>query len=293
MAEGALHTMLQNNTLTRIGYLGPAGTYSEEAALAFSRRIAGGELVPFSGIESVIRAVAEGKVEYGVAPLENSIEGSVNITLDTLAHSVELCIVREIVLPIRHFLFVGNLSATVKTIASHPQALAQCRNYLATCHPSADIKAVESTAAAAEMVSKGLVSGAIASIRAGQLFDLIPLKRDIQDSHCNQTRFVVLSQRPESLGASKMSLVCRILGDKPGSLCEMLSEFAMRGVNLTRIESRPARTALGEYIFFIDLDGTLEQPEVVEAVRVVETKSLWLKNLGMYAVDFPDVCTKI
>ena len=127
--------MLQNDMMNRIGYLGPAGTYSEEAALVFSQRIAGGELVPFSGIESVIRAVAEGKVDYGVAPLENSIEGSVNITLDMLAHSVELSIVREIVLPIRHFLFVSDSAAPVKIIASHPQALAQCRNYLAACHP--------------------------------------------------------------------------------------------------------------------------------------------------------------
>jgi len=241
---------MQQNTGAGIGYLGPAGTYSEEAAIKFSQRIIDASVIPVSDIQAVIRAVAEGQVEYGVVPLENSLEGSVNITLDTLAHDVELFIVREIVLPIHHTLFVRDRLVPVETIASHPQALAQCRRYLALRYPNAVIRPVESTAAAAELAAKGLVSAAIASTRAGQLFGLIPLEQEIQDHHCNQTRFVALSRQPETAGATKMSLVCRIRGDKPGTLYDMLSEFAKRGVNLTRIESRPARTGLGEYIFF-------------------------------------------
>ena len=271
---------------TKIGYLGPAGTYSEEAALFFSQ-YRPGILVPFSGIEPVIHAVAEGKIAYGVTPIENSLEGSVNITLDTLAHEVDLAIIREIVLPISHSLFVADGATQVRTIASHPQALAQCRHYLASNYPDAKLQAVESTAAAAKSVVTGAVDAAIASCRAGKMFDLKTVQQNIQDNYCNQTRFVVLSRQPESAFATKMSLVCRIRGDRPGTLYQMLGEFASRDVNLTRIESRPARTGLGEYIFFIDLDGAMKQSSVAEAVHAVAANSLWLKNLGMYTVEYP------
>lgn len=269
-----------------IGFLGPAGTYSEEAAWIFSQHRPGC-LVPFTGIESVIRAVADGQIDYGVTPIENSLEGSVNITLDTLAHDVNLSIIREIVLPISHSLYVADQTIQIKSIASHPQALAQCRRFIAAYYPNVQLQAVESTAAAASLVAKGSADAAIASWRAGQLFKLIPVRQDIQDHYCNQTRFVVLSRQPELDSAVKTSLVCRIRGDKPGSLCQMLSEFSNRNVNLTRIESRPARTGLGEYIFFIDLDGALHQACVAEAIQAVAANSLWLKNLGMYAVDHP------
>lgn len=271
----------------QIGYLGPAGTYSEEAALLFAEA-ASASMQPFPDIQSVIRAVADGQIDRGVVPLENSLEGSVNITLDTLAHDVELFIVREIILPIRHALFSTKAAEAVATVASHPQALAQCRHYLEQAYPQAKIRAVESTAAAAEMAAAGCVDAAIASLRAGRLFGLPLLAQDIQDTHCNQTRFVVLSRRQEADGAAKMSLVCRIRGDKPGTLYEMLSEFARHGVNLTRIESRPARTGLGEYIFFIDLDGAMDRPSVAQAVNRVAAASLWFKNLGAYVTLRPD-----
>ena len=273
-----------DSTIRRIAYLGPTGTYSEEAALFFSQK-GDSQLLPHTGIEGVIRSVAEGEADYGVVPLENSIEGSVNITLDKLAHDVDLFIIREIVLPIRHSLFVKDIGLPIVTIASHPQALAQCRCYLAAHYPAAVLRAVESTAAAAQMAANGLVSAAIASSRAGQLCGLTLLHEEIQDSHTNQTRFVVLSQQPESVGATKTSIVCRIRGDKPGSLCDILIEFADRKVNLTRIESRPTRTSLGEYIFFIDLEGATDQPNVAAALQGVAEKSLWLKNLGMYQVE--------
>lgn len=277
--------MLQT-MVKRIGFLGPAGTYSEEAALVFSQQRPG-SLIPFSGIEPVIRAVADGQIEYGVTPIENSLEGSVNITLDTLAHDVDLTIIREIVLPISHSLYVADKSPQIRTIASHPQALAQCRHFLTSNYPNVKLQAVESTAAAASLAAKGSVDAAIASCRAGQLFDLRAVQKDIQDNYCNQTRFVVLSRQPEITSATKTSLVCRIRGDKPGSLYQMLSEFATRNVNLTRIESRPARTGLGEYIFFIDLDGAMDQPCVAAAIHAIAANSLWLKNLGMYTVDYP------
>lgn len=265
-----------------IGYLGPEGTYSEAAAELLAKCIKTDSLLPFSGIESVVRAVAEGRVEYGVVPIENSLEGAVNITLDLLAHEVELYIIREIILPISHSLFSKAETGQINSIASHPQALAQCRRYLAVNYPSAAIQPVESTAAAARMVSQGVVDAAIASRRAGELFNLITLEQNIQDHPNNQTRFVTLCRTPQTEKMSKMSLVCRIQGDSPGSLCQILLEFATRGVNLTRIESRPARTGLGEYVFFIDLEGAMDQPAVAEAIQAVTANSLWLKNLGMY-----------
>lgn len=273
---------MQKDASTRIGYLGPSGTYSEEAAMLFSQQVADSHRIPFPDIPAVIRAVAEGGIEYGIVPLENSWEGSVNITLDTLAHDVDLFIVREIILPIRHSLFVKDPSAPVETIVSHSQALAQCRRYLASHYPRAVLRAVESTAAAAEMTANGLASAAIAGKRAGELFNLVRLDQEIQDHYCNQTRFVALSRQNRTEGATKMSLVCRIRGDKSGTLYELLSAFAHRGINLTRIESRPARTGLGEYIFFIDLDGNPNHPPVAEALRQVAANSLWLKNLGTY-----------
>lgn len=274
-----------NQTKLRIAYLGPCGTYSEDAAIVYSQSFSG-RLTPLPSISAVIRAVASDEADRGVVPIENSLEGSVNITLDTLAHDVELYIVREIVLPISHCLY-GKRDEPIETIASHPQALAQCRHYLNDHYPDAIQKAVESTAIAATMVKEGKVSAAIAGSKAGVLYELIPRDVNIQDNASNFTRFIVLSRRPEPDATAKMSIVMRIQGDKPGSLCDILSEFAQRGVNLTRIESRPARTGLGDYIFFIDLDGTTRQTQVAEAIHAVAVKSQWLKNLGMYDIICP------
>lgn len=269
-----------------VGYLGPRGTHSEEIALGLYKG-EWGQFVPFTSIDGAIRAVEAGTVTECVVPIENSLEGSVNVTLDTLAHEVNLSITKEIIWSVRHHLLVRPDTKHIHVIVSHSQALAQCRNYINQFHPNAEVKAVESTAEAAYLVASGAPNhAAIGSRRAGEIYGLESKSTDIQDNDKNCTRFVVLSKQPHDPTGErcKTSIVCQIKGEKPGSLCEMLQDFATRDVNLTRIESRPARTGLGEYIFFLDIEGTVNQDKVKSAVAAVQLKSRWFKNLGSFGV---------
>ncbi|HWR43789.1 prephenate dehydratase [Sporomusa sp.] len=272
--------------MRKIGYLGPQGTYCEEIVLRlYSRSEAC--LKPFAGIDAAIRAVALGEVDECIVPVENSLEGSVNITLDTIAHDVNLYITKEVVLPVRHNLLAKKDSQEIAAIVSHPQALAQCRKTLANLYPQAKIKPVESTAEAARIVaaSDGLYA-AVGSLKAGEIYGLTVLAADIQDNQANSTRFIGLERQPANnvQGKSKTTLVCQINGERPGSLCNILQEFANREVNLTRIESRPARTGLGMYIFFFDIEGSTMESNIAAAVSAVEAKCLWYKNFGSYPI---------
>ncbi|BBB89935.1 MAG TPA: prephenate dehydratase [Methylomusa anaerophila] len=269
-----------------IGYLGPQGTYSEEVALNIYRGEFG-RFVPYNSICAAIQGVEGGEISECLVPIENSLEGSVNITMDTLAHEVDLAITREIVWSIRHSLLLKSGTKDVKTIISHPQALAQCRQYLSRQYPNAELKSVASTAEAVYLVASGVKGGAaIGSRRAGEIYSLTSVDDDIQDNPNNCTRFVALSRTPVNPGGQncKTSLVCKIQGDRPGSLCDILQEFAARGVNLTRIESRPARAGLGMYIFFFDMEGSMEDDHVKTAVNAVKAKCQWFKNFGSYSV---------
>jgi len=270
----------------RVGYLGPRGTHSEDVCASFFHQDQW-DLIPYTTIDACIRAAAHGDVAECIVPIENSLEGSVNITLDTLAHEVNLSIVKEIVWPIRHHLLTTSLGMDIQTIISHPQALAQCRHYLATQYPHAQIKAVESTAEAARMVANGAKNhAAIANLNASKIYDMKVMASDIQDHPHNCTRFVILSHQPGTYvdGYWKTSIVCRIKGDKPGSLFSLLQELVSNNVNLVRIESRPARTSLGEYIFFMDMEGSITEAHVQTAITALQNKSLWFKNLGSYIV---------
>ncbi|MGL5512852.1 MAG: prephenate dehydratase [Sporomusa sp.] len=269
-----------------VGYLGPQGTYCEQIAL----HLYGKEdafLRPIAGIDSVIRAVALGEVDECIVPVENSLEGSVNITLDMIAHEFNLYITKEAVLPVRHSLLAKRDCDDIAVIFSHPQALAQCRKTIGMLYPQAKTKAVDSTAEAAKMVaaSDGLFA-AVGSQQAGEIYGLSVIAADIQDNSANSTRFIGLERQPTSpiAGKSKTSLVCQINGERPGSLCDILLEFVKREVNLTRIESRPARTGLGMYIFFFDIEGSIATPNIAAAVREVEARCLWYKNFGSYPV---------
>lgn len=272
--------------LKKIGFLGPQGTYCEEIALSLYGK-SQAQLEPFSGIDAAIRAVAAGEIDESIVPVENSLEGSVNITLDTIAHDVSLYITKEVVLPVRHSLLAKKDSQEFAAIVSHPQALAQCRKTLVRLYPEAKFKPVESTAEAARMVaaSDGLYA-AVGSVKAAELYGLTIVAADIQDNAANSTRFIGLERQPASnvSGVCKTSLVCQINGERPGRLYNILKEFAAREVNLTRIESRPARTGLGIYIFFLDIEGSIAQSNIAAAVSAVEAKCLWHKNLGSYPV---------
>jgi len=277
---------MTKNNKNRVGYLGPRGTHSEDVCTSFYRQDQW-DLKTYSTIDDCIRATANGDVTECIVPIENSLEGSVNITLDTLAHEVNLSIIKEIVWPIRHHLLTKSSEHDIQTIVSHPQALAQCRHYLATHYPHVQIRAVESTAEAARIVANGAKNhAAIANLNASKIYDITILTSDIQDHPHNCTRFVILKAQPAIYadGYWKTSIVCRIKGDKPGSLFHILQELASNHVNLVRIESRPARTELGEYIFFMDMEGSIAEPHVLAALTALQNKSLWFKNLGSYIV---------
>lgn len=269
-----------------VGYLGPFGTHSHDVCSTFYPLVHW-NLAPYSTIDACIRATASKSNTECIVPIENSLEGSVNITLDTLAHEVNLFIIKEIVWPIRHHLLTNGKEDDIQVILSHPQALAQCRKYLATNYPKAQIKTVESTAEAARLIASGIKNhAAIANINASKIYNLTVTDSDIQDHPHNCTRFVMLGHQPTAYtgGDWKTSIVCRIKGDKPGSLFHLLEELALNHINLVRIESRPARTELGEYIFFMDMEGSMEDENVKTALTALKTKSLWFKNLGSYPV---------
>lgn len=270
----------------RMAYLGPAGTYSEEVA----RFLAGDEwqLVGCASIEEAMLAVATDEAACCVVPFENSWEGSVNVTLDLLVHELDLFIQRDVRWPIRHYLWGRRGVKEPASVLSHPQALAQCRAYLSLHHPQAARIPVVSTAEAARRVAAGEGDAAIGNFFLGQLYGLDMLDQDVQDHMGNCTRFIQLGKEPGTLpgGEGQTSLICRIAGEKPGSLYDLLAEFARRQVNLTRIESRPARTKMGEYVFLMDIDGDESQPAVAEALRAVAARCLWMKRLGSYRVTY-------
>lgn len=278
-----------------LGFLGPCGTHSEEVALYLTHQDKGidaWKLIPYTGIKDVICAVAEGEIDSCVVPIENSLEGSINITLDTLAHDVNLFIEREIVWCVHNQLMVKYPDQKIKTIISHPQPLAQCQNYIRENYADAEIKQVSSTAKAAEIVagSEGACA-AIGTFRAGEIYQLTTVAAEIQDDNRNCTRFFVLTRAgaEKIKGNDKTELICQIDGAQSGSLYNVLWEFAKRNVNLTHIESRPARTKLGEYIFFLSIEGVGNEENVKESIDAVERKSLWLKNLGSFNTNKVDI----
>ena len=267
-------------------YLGPPGTFTEEALLSLERAI---EPVALSTVRDVVRAVGAGDVDAGLVPIENSIEGSVNVTLDALAFGTDVVeSTREVVRPIRHPLLAraGTTLDQVKAIVSHPHATAQCRAFLEAKLPAAEVRAANSTAEAARIVSeRGPVDpwAAIGTHLAAELYGLVVLERDIEDRPENETRFVLLGrERARATGSDKTSIVCFIEKDRPGSLLAILHEFSDRQINLTKLESRPTKERLGEYCFFIDMDGHADEPPVRYAIESLRTKVLDVKVLGAY-----------
>ena len=267
----------------RIAFLGPAGTYTEEATLRYDSQA---ELLPFPSIAAIGQAVSSGLTEQGVVPIENSLEGSVTFTLDLLISQPGLSIMDEIVLPIEHFLLAlpGTQFSDIQVIYSHPQALAQCRDFLEKHFPQAQQGASLSTVAAVtDMRNSELPAAAIAHRRAAELHDVEIIAQNIQDNPNNVTRFVVLSGEDHPpTGGDKTSICFSFDQDSPGVLYAALGEFATRNINLAKIESRPTKESLGRYIFLIDCEGHRQDPLVQAALDAVEQKVSMLKFLGSY-----------
>ena len=269
--------------MTRLAFLGPQGTFAEEAALGYDPQA---QHLPFPSISAVAVAVAKGMAEGGIVPIENSLEGSVTETLDILIHDSSLSIRAELVLPIEQHLLVrpGQKASDVKVICSHPQALGQCRSFVERCFPKAEVMAALSTAAAVEEMMGRDDAAAIATGRAAQLYGAEVLARGIQDRSDNLTRFVVLAREDHpSSGHDKTSLAFTFaVEDRPGLLAGALKEFSERSINLSKIESRPSKERLGTYIFLVDVDGHRTDPVVAEALARVEEKCSFFRVLGSY-----------
>jgi prephenate dehydratase len=240
----------------RFAFLGPAGTYGEQATrqLAELEGVASPELVPQLGIRAVVQALAQGNCDAAVVPVENSVEGGVTACLDALWEHPDLSVARALVLPIRHALLGSGPITGVSEVLSHPQALAQCSQWLSEHLPQALQLPTSSTAEAARMVAGSRFRAAIASQQAGTEHGLLELAYPINDVAGNCTRFLLLRRGPRSSQGPMASLAFSLHSNQPGALLEALGCFAQRGLNMGRIESRPSKREMGEYIFFVDLE---------------------------------------
>ncbi|MEV7777706.1 prephenate dehydratase [Kitasatospora sp. NPDC088351] len=271
---------------TRYTYLGPAGTFTE-AALRTLPEAATRELVPLSSVPLVLDAVRGGEASGAFVPIENSVEGAVTATNDELAAGSPLMIYREVLLPISFALLVrpGTELADIATVTSHPVAQPQVRRWLAANLPDARWESSASNADGARLVAEGRFDGAFAGEFAAPIYGLDPLVKEIADAQNATTRFILVG-RPGRVssptGADKTSMVVWLPDDHPGALLELLQEFAVRGVNLMRIESRPTGEGLGNYCFLIDCEGHLADRRVSEALMGLKRICPQVRFLGSY-----------
>ncbi|NJK37874.1 MAG: prephenate dehydratase [Oscillatoriales cyanobacterium RM1_1_9] len=272
-----------------IAHLGPRGTNAETAAAIYKKHLRRGsaieiKLCPYPGIAQTLWAVAQQTVDLAVVPVENSIEGSVAITLDTLWQVGTLKIHQALELPISHALlsWAQNLSQ-IRQVYSHPQALGQCQKWLDQHLPQVQLIASSSTTEAIQHLDPKGSMGAIASPRAGQLYQIPLLAPDINDYPDNCTRFWVVSLKP-SLGGSHTSLAFSLPANVPGVLVKPLQTFAQREINLSRIESRPTKQSFGTYLFFIDIEADVESAEVQAALAELSSYTETLKIFGSYTI---------
>jgi prephenate dehydratase len=277
--------------MLKVGYLGPEGTFSEEASAIYQKKIGSAEFIPYSTIHDLLIDTDKGKIDEGITPIENSAEGTIGIVTDTLVNEVNLKIKQEIVIPVQHYLMtkVKVAKNKITEVLSHPQVIDQCKHYLRKNLSKAKIRFAFSTADAARQVAEAeIVTGlevpaAIASKTSAKLYGLKIIDSKVNDYPDNSTRFVVLAKKDHiRSGKDKTSIVFSILKDRPGGLHNILGEFAKRGINLTKIESRPTKRTLGDYFFFIDMNGHRMDKIVSQALSEVKKKASFFKMLGSY-----------
>ena len=264
----------------KVAYLGPEGTFTHLASRKYFGHST--ELVPEGTIAKVFQAVESDLSDYGVVPIENSTEGVVGATLDVFQDS-SLKIIGELVLPVSHHLLSQAVGLkAIQRIYSHPQAVAQCRNWLDQNLPNIPVVEVESTAKAAERAAEDPGSAAIAGEQAVELYRLKNLKKHIEDNPNNRTRFLILGKKnPEPSGRDKTSILFSVK-DEVGVLYKMLEPFSRERINLTKIESRPLKKKAWEYIFFLDVDGHFQEKKMRKAIRLLDQRCVFLKVLGSY-----------
>lgn len=268
--------------IRQVGYLGPEGTFSHEAVLKIVDKDT--MIVPYDTIIHIFESLDNDEINEALVPIENSTEGSVLVTLDALT-IFDLKINKELELPIKHNLLVqkGKTLDDISVICSHQQALAQCRHYINNINKK--VHAMSSTANAARYVTELSTAAVIGNRILSKKYNLDILEEDIQDYDNNVTRFVLISKNPqeEVTGEDKTSIVISLKGDKPGGLYEILRLFADANINLTKIESRPSKKGLGKYLFFVDMQGHVNESHISKTLSAIESKVSMLKILGSYA----------
>ncbi len=274
--------------MRRIAYLGPMGTFSEEAAIMYASGQEGPfQAIPFPSFPAVAHAVETSVATEGALPFENSLEGAVSATLDILIHETSLRIRGETILPVRHFLWgrPGSNLTGIRRVMSHPQALGQCRRFLDRLMPGVSTVAALSTAGAVEQIMRddALDQAAIGTVRAGELFGAMALASDIQDEQRNFTRFIILADTDHPpTGHDKTSLVFTTQRNVPGSLQACLAELAQSQIQLIHIESRPQKLTMGEYYFLIEFEGHREDPVVAAALKRLRARADIVTVFGSY-----------
>ena len=267
----------------KLAYLGPQGTYSEQAARDWDSDAI---LVPVDSIPSVASSVVSGDADEGVVPIENSIEGGVTFTLDLLIHDSNLSICGETVVTINQCLMAQSQIEfeAIKIVMSHPQSLGQCREFLRENLSKAElIASLSNSAAVQEMMESDASTAAISSNRAAEIYGAEILKENVEDRPNNETRFVILSHVDRERTGSDMTSLCfEYQDDSPGILSQSLREFASRNINLVKIESRPNKKSLGRYVFLADIEGHRSDSLVAEALEALRAQVSMMKVLGSY-----------
>jgi len=263
----------------RLALLGPEGTFSEIAAKKWTP---GAELIIIDDMESVATAVDVGVCDESIVPIENSLEGPVGVMMDILLDARSPIVGEEIVTIKQCLMSRGSLE-DIKVIVSHPQALGQCRHYIHEHFPNAEVRTTGSTSHVARLAQEFPEMAAIGCSESAAKYGLKVLKEGIQDYAMNHTRFIILGKKvPAPTGHDKTSLAVYLDRDRPGALYDFLGEFARRSINMTRIESRPSKKLLGDYWFFIDVEGHSEEEPLKQAISALKDKSTTLKVLGSY-----------
>lgn len=269
----------------KVGYLGPRGTFTEQAASILAKD---NELVPYHSFLDALKAVANDEVEEAVVAIENSIEGVVNATIDSLAFDVDLYIQELLIMPIEQCLIAkkGTGVSDIKKIMSHPHAIPQCKNFINKNIPMADLETKASTAGAIKAVadSEENIAG-IGAKNAAELYGLEVIAESIQDTNDNFTEFARVSKNKalDYITGNKVT-ICFSTADEPGSLLKLLDIFSVYDINMSKIFSRPMRNRPLEYIFIIDLDVDYNSNDIIEAIKLLERKTTFCKNLGCYSI---------